>query len=39
MKAIFPCASFHSGEDFPETVCFFRRDGKWWLTDSFYECE
>lgn len=35
----FPCANFHSEDDYPETICFFKRDGKWWLTDSFYECE
>jgi hypothetical protein len=35
----FPCANFHFGDDYPETVCFFRRGGKWRLTDSFYECE
>lgn len=34
----FPCANFSEGEDLPLSFCFFKRRGRWWLTDSLYEC-
>lgn len=36
----YPCAAFHAANmEESASVCFFRREDRWWLTDSFYECD
>jgi hypothetical protein len=35
----FPCAEFVASEsEPPRVICFFRDGGRWWITDSLYEC-